>query len=129
MKLVNLTPHTLNIHTDNGVESIEPSGQVARVDSESTPAEPIGNIPTFHVEFGEVTDLPEPQEDVVYIVSGMVSDAISRRDVLSPGQLVRDENGRPIGCKGLRRHSNRIRDAVNAAFNEGAREGAGNWPC
>jgi len=101
---VNLTPHTLNIHTTaGGVVTIAPSGTVARVATVSEEAEPVGGIPTCTTTFGEVTGLPSPVEGTVFIVSGMVASAAPRGDVLSPGDLVRDENGRPVGCRGLRR--------------------------
>ena len=106
MRFTNLTPHTLNIHvSDDAVIEIEPSGQIARV---STTRVPAGNIPgtvipTSRVEFGEVTDLPAPVEGTVLIVSGMVASATPREDLCSPGELVRDANGRPIGCRGLTR--------------------------
>ena len=100
---INLTPHTLNVHANGDVVSIAPSGEVARVATVSTDADPVGGIPTVTTAFGEVTGLPEAKEDVFLIVSGMVASAAPRTDVLSPGDLVRDENGRPIGCRGLRR--------------------------
>lgn len=100
---VNLTPHSLNIHTGNGVVTIAPSGEVARVATVSVEADPIGGIPTVTTSFGEVTGLPEPVEGTLFIVSGMVASAAPREDVLSPGDLVRDESGRPVGCQGLRR--------------------------
>ena len=121
MELINLTPHILNIHTPSGVENLPPSGQVARVDSESTPAAPIGGIPTFKEEGGQVTGLPEPREGVVFITSLRVSDEVCREDVVSPGHLVRDENGRPVGCRGLRRHSTRIQQAYQKGWTEGQR--------
>ena len=100
---VNLTPHALNVHTGNGVVTIAPSGEVARVAPVNPAADPVGDIPTVTTTFGEVTGLPDPQEGKVFIVSGMVASATPREDVFSPGDLVRDENGRPCGCKGLRR--------------------------
>ena len=102
MDLVNLTPHRLNIHTDGGLRVL-PSDGVARVASVSVAADPIEDIPTCRTTLGEVTGLPDPQEGVIYIVSGMVAGAAPRPDVFSPGDLVRDDSGRPIGCKGLRR--------------------------
>jgi len=102
MDLVNLTPHTLNIHTDGGLRVL-PSDGVARVSTVNTPAASIEDIPTVRTQLGEVTGLPDPQEGVIYIVSGMVASAAPRPDVFSPGDLVRDDSGRPIGCKGLRR--------------------------
>ena len=110
MKFVNLTPHTLNVHTPEGVVNIAPLGDdlntnilVARVVQVSVPAAPVGGIPTVNTSYGEVTGLPAPVAGTAYIVSGMVASAAPREDVFSPGTLVRDENGRPVGCKGLRR--------------------------
>ncbi len=60
------------------------------------------DIPVFRTTFGEVEGLPEPQDDTLYIVSLLVRRARPYRgDLLSPGQLIRDAEGRPIGCKGL----------------------------
>jgi hypothetical protein len=102
MELVNLTPHRLNIHTDGGLRVL-PSDGLARVASVNTDADPIEDIPTVRTTRGEVTGLPDPIDGVIYIVSGMVASAAPRADVFSPGDLVRDDSGRPIGCKGLRR--------------------------
>lgn len=101
--LVNLTPHTLHVHTPGGVVTLAPSGEVARVSTVSVEAPPVEGLPTVVTSFGEVTGLPAPQEGVFLVVSGMVASAAPRPDVLSPGDLVRDESGRPVGCKGLRR--------------------------
>jgi hypothetical protein len=60
-------------------------------------------LDTFITKYGEVTDLPEPEEGTIYIVSGMVAAAAPRPDVMSPGTLVRDDQGKPMGCLGLRR--------------------------
>jgi len=100
---VNLTPHALNVHTTEGVITIAPSGSVARVATVETPGLPVGGIPTVFTSYGEVTGLPAPTEGTIYIVSGMVASAAPRGDVMSPGPLVRDEGGRPVGCRGLRR--------------------------
>lgn len=102
---VNLTPHTLNIHHPCGVFSLPPSGEVARVATVEVDAAPVGHtaIPTVITSYGEVTGLPDPVAGVMLIVSGMVASASPRGDVMSPGPLVRDEGGRPIGCRGLRR--------------------------
>lgn len=103
MEIINLTPHTLNIHTGNDtVVTIEKHGTpAARVSTSRTPSRVVNGIPTFHVEFGEVENLPAPQEGCIFIVSGMVAAAAPREDIFSPGELVRDEAGRPIGCLGL----------------------------
>ena len=102
---VNLTPHTICIHHPCGVLTLPPSGEVARVATVEVDAAPVGfpAIPTVMTTCGEVTGLPAPVEGVTLIVSGMVASASPRGDVMSPGPLVRDEGGRPIGCRGLRR--------------------------
>ena len=100
----NLTPHALNIHLDDGtVLNLATSGTVARVATSRTVRENIGAVPTFRVETGEVTDLPSPVEGMILIVSGFVASAAPREDVFSPGELVRDDSGRPVGCHGLSR--------------------------
>jgi hypothetical protein len=103
MRFINLTPHALNIHTSEGVVNLPPSGEVARVAMTRTPAGDVAGIPTATVVYGEVSDLPAPVEGATFIVSGMVAAAVKREDVLSPGPLVRDEAGRPVGCLGLTR--------------------------
>jgi hypothetical protein len=101
-RFINLTPHTIN--EVNSKLSFEPSGMVARVSSEYKEIDRVNETPIYKVEFGEVVDLPEPESDTVYIVSGMVLDAVKyRNDLVAPGQLVRDSNGQPIGCNGFRK--------------------------
>ena len=101
MKIINYTPHAIN-ETTSG-RTFPPSGNIARVASTSIPAGNLDGIPVVTSTFGEVEGLPEPQQDVAIIVSGMVLDACKGRfDLIAPGELVRDEGGNPIGCKGFR---------------------------
>ena len=101
--IINLTPHVLNVHAPSGVVTLAPSGEVARVATVSVEAPPVEGLPTVVTSFGEVTGLPDPQPGVILVVSGMVASAAHRPDVMSPGDLVRDDGGKPIGCRGLRR--------------------------
>ncbi len=103
MKFINLTPHALSVHTPSGVVTLPRTDTIARVATVSVPAAPVGGIPTVTTTFGEVTNLPAPQPGVILVVSGMVASASPREDVMSPGDLVRDDGGKPIGCRGLRR--------------------------
>ena len=104
MTIINLTPHKLNVLDLSGdFVVIPPSGTVARVAvslKETAVLDP--GIQIYSPTYGEVTDLPEPAEGVVYVVSGLVAAAAPRADVFSPGELIRDEEGRPIGCRGLK---------------------------
>ena len=107
MKIVNLTPHGLNIETcrgsGRGVMTVPPSGDVARVASRTvaTPRRICGVV-VYETVLGEVEGLPGPRDGVVYVVSGMVAAAGPRPDVFSPGDLLRDAFGSPVGCRGLR---------------------------
>lgn len=107
--LVNLTPHVLNVQLSEGATDIsewlklEPSGQVARVASESKQVGTVSGVSIYETKFGEVEGLPEPKEGVYFVVSRLVLQASGRKDLLSPGELVRNEAGQPIGCKGLSR--------------------------
>jgi hypothetical protein len=53
---------------------------------------------------GGIIGLPEPAEGVGFIVSRLVretADRDGRIDLFSPGELIRNVDGQPIGCKGL----------------------------
>ena len=102
--LVNLTPHTLNIFSHSGSDSIniEPSGSVARCAVLSEDCGEFDGIPLTSTQMGKVEDLPDPIEGTLYVVSMVVRSAVPERtDVASPGTLVRDEAGKPKGCQGL----------------------------
>lgn len=101
IKLVNLTPHTINIRGAVSMD-VAPSGTVARCSQNNVIVGDINGIPVSRQVFGTVVDLPAPQEGVVYIVSRMVADACrDREDLVIPGPLLRNEAGQPIGCDGL----------------------------
>lgn len=99
MSFVNLTPHAISI-VDG--PTIPPSGEVARCSTETVNAGNHAGVSLSRVSYGAVTGLPEPVEGTVYLVSGLVRSAVPERvDVASPGDLVRDSSGQPIGCRGL----------------------------
>jgi hypothetical protein len=102
MIFVNLTPHDINVVTDNGVVTIPCSGTVARCKTISSLYSRIEGIPLFVTRIREVIDLPPMTKNVLYIVSTMVREKeYTRHDLVSPGELVRDEKGNVIGCKGF----------------------------
>ena len=117
--IINATPHTITLVSKQRVEQdsrkqflaetvevvreIPPSGILPRVSMSNSPAGEIDGIPIESVTYGEIEGLPKYQEDVYYIVSGLVVDAaakIGRTDCLAPGALVRDKNNPSIilGC-------------------------------
>ena len=110
MKLVNLTPHPVNLIISGKEIVIPPAGTVARV------REVIQDVGTLVLEDGtevplrrkmlasEIEGLPEPQPGVIYIVSFLAAQAAwlqGRTDVVAVGDPVRDEQGRIIGVTSL----------------------------
>lgn len=102
--LVNATPHPLNIvQTDGTVLTLEGSGVCPRCESNELVDRAIGLIEVTRQTLGNVQGLPDPIPGVYFIVSRLVASATEREDLLVPGQLVRDDQGKVIGCKGLSR--------------------------
>ena len=117
MRIKNLTPHSIVLVSCPGDEfetkRTYPSRGVARVSTMETVVgtchlhEDCGNtVPIVKLEEGEVTGLPREDsceyDKQFYIVSAMVRAACpDRKDLLSPGGLVRDREGRVVGCTSL----------------------------
>ena len=106
MKLVNLTPHSVTILGDIEL-SVESSGvaRIAAQDEVSGALEVLGiSVPITKTVFGDPVGLPEAEDGVALIVSRLVAAALpERNDLFFPNQLVRDDQGRIIGCKSLSR--------------------------
>lgn len=105
--LINCTPHSIMLNDPiYGKHEFPPSGTVARCKESITDIEYDSSITYFPVKFvklgyGEVTDLPEPKDSVIYIVSAMVRMALPhRKDLVSPS-ITRDANGNVNGCDGF----------------------------
>ena len=100
--VINLTPHEIVIvAADGGTRPLPASGHLARVASSTRPAaRSVLGAPVEIEVFGNVVGLPEMQDGVTFVVSGVVRTALkaTRPDVVSPSQLVRDKAGRVIGC-------------------------------
>ena len=113
IKIVNLTPHVLNVHDGEGNErhSLPPSGEVARITSKKTLEGDLLGVPLHSFKFGEVEGLPPPQKDTVFAVSGVVFQESGRPDLIAPGDLVRDPDGRPIGCLGFKCRAGGLEEA------------------
>lgn len=110
-KIINLTPHPITL---TGLGEIKPSGKPARLEEIT---ETIGSltiqatenpnvkttvvIPLIQKKMGRITDLPEPQDGTVFVVSLPVAQAAHRADVLAIGESIRDEKGNVVGAKSL----------------------------
>ncbi len=106
MIIVNLTPHEITVVSASGALVLPVSGKIARVSTTRTPRPAIvtgegHEISVSTIVTGDVVGLPPPTEGTVFVVSAMVAGAVLRRDVFSPGDLVRDAGGVVIGCRGL----------------------------
>jgi hypothetical protein len=100
--IVNLTPHEINIEG----HPVIPSSGIARCTEVSILVDNINGIDIFEKSFGELVDLPAPQKDTIFVVSIIAANAAKkagRADCFVPGEQIRDESGRIIGCKNLAR--------------------------
>lgn len=106
--LKNFTPHEVCIYKLNGTVYdldlvIEGGEEVARVSCKYMKVDKkVEGVDMYRTVFGEVTGLPDYEEGVYLLVSAMVREALPlRSDLVSPGQLLRDDDGNVIGCLGL----------------------------
>ena len=104
--LRNLTRHDIVLYLADGQSLlIHPEGVEARVETTEKKIVDMAlfdqpyseRIPVYRRSFGKVVGLPEPQENVVFLVSSMVlSAAVGRNDVCAPDTgptAVRNEMG------------------------------------
>ena len=99
--ILNMTPHSVNIiGDDNKIIKTFDSVGIARCSQQTVTIGDINGIPLTTTSFGDVIDLPAPQDGVFFIVSRLVLSACpDRNDLLVPNDLVRDDNGNIIGAK------------------------------
>ena len=100
IEIINLTPHSVRVVSEEGKTIAEfPSQGVLRLSEHREKITEIQGIPVFYKEYG-TTELPEKRQDTYYIVSLPVAQAFpDRDDFIVPDNLVRDNQGRVIGCK------------------------------
>jgi hypothetical protein len=135
MKIINLTPHTLNIFNKSGVETIVPRIEVSPgrflclrcEQSSKTVSELADGIEVVQTSFGKLiigtvnevgkdfipdTSLSIPDNGDIYVVSMTCLQKIKSNECifidwiysskfLAPGEVVKDNFGNYIGCKGL----------------------------
>jgi len=103
--VVNLTPHTVNLADEAGnvIATFPPSGQLARVTTETEIVGELMGRPISRTTFGEVVGIPEPAVDVVYITSTLVAQAARRQDVLAPdtGPSAVRKDGQVVAVRGF----------------------------
>ena len=116
MPFVNMTPHALNVCGGAETLTLTPSGQSLRVAQTFEPVGVLDGVTLYRARYGSVETvdnatkaviggLPPVVEGTTYVVSGQALEAVKgmgRADFAAPGELVRDEKGQPIGCRGLK---------------------------
>lgn len=105
--VINMTPHPINIVNEDGkiTKTYKASGELIRLSVKTAKGEPLfDGTPTSITVFGEAEGLPSFKNGIFYIVSQLVKNALPNRlDLLVPAEMVRDEEGKIIGCKSLGR--------------------------
>ena len=109
MRIINCTPHDINIIVERGTLTVPKSGIVPRVSTKAVLVDTLLHeglaIPVQTSVMGELEGLPPEEAGTVYIVSLLCLEAgkkIGRSDLVSPDTL-RDDKGNIIGCKGFNR--------------------------
>ena len=108
MKLINLTPCTLNFYAEDKeteLFSLKSEG-IAKVKTTEVIINDINGLPCSKVTYGAIEGLPVACDDTVYIVSALTLQALGgeRKDVVAPktdATAVRDEGGRILGVTGF----------------------------
>ena len=114
MKVLNLTPHTINLMVGESIIEVPASGIIARCGEDVKSCDPIKidgiAVETVKKGFHSVDNIPNEKPGQIVLVSLMVLNAIKemgieRADLFAPdtgnGSAVRDENGRIKGVKRL----------------------------
>lgn len=103
MKIINCTPHPITVHNSDGTTlNLNPSGIIPRVQVNRTFLQKAGGADVYRPDFGQLTGLPDRKTDTFFVVSSLLAaSAPDRDDLLTPGNPIRDDQGRVIGCKGL----------------------------
>ena len=116
--IVNLTPHAIVLRARDGTDTeVAPSGMVARVSNSPGRLRVASTLNAIVEDWsrdmpGGITDLPDMEPGKVFIVSGMVGDAIrslrmSRPDVRVPGTgpqdgAIRNDKGHLVAVTRLK---------------------------
>lgn len=106
-KILNYTLHDISIITPKGVVVIPRHG-TARCSTTRKLLCYIScddiKIPINETIFGDISGLPEPEENTIIIVSAITANVMrerGREDVYTVDEPVRDGNGKILGCRAL----------------------------
>ena len=107
--LINCTNHEITVDLDATLLVIPPSGNVARVSLQQCMSAIVDDIPIYDaLPSTVIKGLPDPSDDLLYIVSSTVAQHARRPDVVcpnhAPDQCTRDHHGRIISIKSFLRY-------------------------
>jgi hypothetical protein len=113
MSITNRTPHPITILAADGIAVVASypaglRGEVARVETTTEDDGRLDGVPVMRTRWGQIVGLPTPAAGAYHIVSVIVAEAAidcgrGADDLLVPGDQVRDQQGRIVGCRGLTR--------------------------
>jgi hypothetical protein len=103
VRLINLTPDPVSLFDADGnlLEEVLPSGHIAYIEEESTELPNLNGMPMRRVIRGQIIGLLKPEPGVLQIVPTMIFHLARRVDVVAPGPVLRDSDGRVRGYLGL----------------------------
>lgn len=93
IEIINLTPHKIMLLNEKYdlLQVIESSG-VARATEKKEVVSELGGVKLYKTTFEDVQGLPEPSENIVYVVSRIILDACKdRTDLVTTSQIVRKD--------------------------------------
>lgn len=106
MEFQNKTPHKITLIHNNGTKTVfDRDGKPIRLKPK---VEKIGDwkdkkkeirVPITRTLFGKAKNLPPNKTNIVLIVSRLVLDQVDREDMVTPEDIVRDDDSNIIGCK------------------------------
>ena len=105
-KIINLCSHDISIKDIHGkIRIFKPSGTECRVNPHPKDVEYHDGIAMYTEVYGDIENLPEIKDGVIYIVSARVTNALNgaRPDILSPGRQEKSKIGKVMFSMGLRR--------------------------
>jgi hypothetical protein len=104
MRILNYTPHTISLLDGDGHTTEYTSNGVARCKEQKTIIGSAGGYPVYSITYGELSGLPDVEDNTVIIVSALAAQAAKatgRNDCYIVADTVRNDAGQVVGAKGL----------------------------
>jgi|SRR5215469_9785657 len=110
--VVNMTGHPLRLGTETNNLRFRSESKGIKLDTHYRVDERvmvesedgIVTVPILSLTPGRAAPVPDPQENVIYVVSGLVASRVRRPDILSPARQFKDDNGRVRFASALLRY-------------------------